>query len=115
MRDELIRTGHCRRHINCEIHRVRRVFKWGVENEYVPAPIHHALVAVAGLKSGRSEAVESAPVQPVREPIVNAAISHLPAVVADMVRLQLLAGCRPGELCLLRPGDVTHSGEWRLG
>lgn len=113
-RDEMVRTGHCRKHINAEIHRIRRVFKWGVENEYVPAPIHQALVAVAGLKSGRSEAVEAAPVQPVREATVNATLPHLSAVVADMVRLQMLTGCRPGEVCLLRPCDVTiqSNGVW---
>lgn len=114
VRDEMIRARHCRSHINCEIHRVRRVFKWGVENEYVPAPIHQALVAVAGLKSGRSDAVESEPVQPVPEATVNATLPHLSAVVADMVRLQLLAGCRPGEVCVLRPCDVTiqPDGVW---
>lgn len=113
-RDAMVQAGHCRKHINAEIHRIRRVFKWGVENEYVPAPIHQALVAVAGLKSGRSEAVESAPVQPVREAIVNATIPHFPAVVADMVKLQMLTGCRPGEICLLRPCDVTFqsNGVW---
>ena len=107
VRDEMIRAKHCRSHINCEIHRIRRVFKWGVENEYVPASVHQALVAVSGLKSGRSDAVESAPVLPVREATVNATIPHLAQVVADMVRLQMLTGCRPGELCLLRPCDVT--------
>ncbi len=30
-------------------------------------------------------------------------------VVADMVRLQLLAGCRPEEICLLRPVDIDQS------
>ena len=85
-----------------------------MENEYVPAPIFQALTAVAGLKCGRSDAVESAPVQPVRENIVNATVSHLSDVVAAMVKLHMLTGCRPGELCLMRPGDVTFqsNGVW---
>ncbi|MFM9966026.1 MAG: tyrosine-type recombinase/integrase [Planctomycetaceae bacterium] len=114
VRDEMIQAGHCRKHINSEIHRIKRVFKWGTESEIVPAPIYMALTAVASLKCGRSDAVESAPVEPVAEAIVNATIPHLPAVVAAMVKLQLLTGARPGEICLLRPCDVTiqPGGVW---
>ena len=114
VRDTMIQAGHCRKHINSEIHRIKRVFKWGTESELVPAPIYMALTAVASLKCGRSDAVESAPVEPVAEAIVNATIPHLPAVVAAIVKLQLLTGARPGEICLLRPCDVTiqPSGVW---
>lgn len=113
-REEMVKAGLCRTNINRQVHWIKRVFKWGVENEYVPAPIYQALAAVAGLKIGRSDAVESAPVQPVREAIVNETIPHLSPVVADMVRLQMLTGCRPGELCLIRPCDVTFqsNGVW---
>ena len=114
VRDEMIQSGHCRTNINREIHRIKRVFKWGVENEYVPAPIYQALATVASLKCGRSEAVESAPVEPVAEAIVTETITHLPRVVAAMVKLQLLSGARPGEICVLRPCDVTfqQNGVW---
>lgn len=113
-RDEMIQSGHCRTHVNSEINRIRRVFRWGVENEHVPAPIYQALAAVAGLKSGRSRASEAPRVLPVSEAIVNATMPHLPSVVADMVRLQMLTGCRPGELSLVRPCDVTiqPNGVW---
>ncbi len=114
VRDEMIKAGHCRKHINAEIHRIRRVFRWGVENEHVPAPILQALAAVTSLKVGRSAAVESDPVQPVRVATVNATIPHLTPVVAAMVKLQMLTGCRPGEVCLVRPCDVTiqSNGVW---
>ena len=114
VRDHMIQAGHCRTNINREMHRIKRVFKWGVENEIVPAAIYTALAAVASLKCGRSEAVESAPVQAVKEATVNATMTHLPAVLAAMVKLQLLTGCRPGEVCSLRPCDVTFqsNGVW---
>ena len=35
----------------------------------------------------------------------------LPEVVADMVRLQRLTGCRPADLCIMRPCDIDRSGE----
>ncbi len=37
---------------------------------------------------------------------VNPTLEHLPPVVADMVRFQRLTGCRPEEVCKLRPCDV---------
>jgi integrase len=41
---------------------------------------------------------------------MNATLEHLPPIVADMVRLQRLTGCRPEEVCLIRPCDVDTSG-----
>ncbi|MFM9966129.1 MAG: tyrosine-type recombinase/integrase [Planctomycetaceae bacterium] len=114
VRDEMVKAGLCRTNINREIHRIKRVFRWGVESELVPAPIYQALAAVASLKMGRSDAVESERVEPVAEAVVNATLPHLPKVVAAMVKLQLLSGARPGEICLLRPCDVTMqtNGVW---
>ena len=64
-----------------------------------------------GLKRGRTTARETAPVRPVEHAIVEATLDHLPAVVADMVRLQRLLGGRPTELCIMRPCDVDRGGE----
>ena len=36
---------------------------------------------------------------------------HLRAVVADMVRFQQITGCRPQDVCNLRPCDVDISGD----
>src|SRR5579871_1654881 len=43
----------CRTRINAQAKRIRRMFKWGVENDLVPAAVHQALCAVAALKRGR--------------------------------------------------------------
>ena len=48
---------------------------------------------------------------PSRKSLVEATLPHLPQVVADMVRFQRLTGCRPGEVCQLRPMDLDRSGE----
>jgi len=50
-------------------------------------------------------------VLPVDDATVEATLPYMPAVVADMVRFQLLVGCRPTEVCLVRPGDVDTTGE----
>jgi integrase len=49
-------------------------------------------------------------VLPVPRSTVDATLPYLPTVVADMVRFQLATGCRPGELCIMRPCDVDRSG-----
>src|SRR5262249_15107360 len=57
--------------INKRFKRIRRMFRWGVENELVPATVLHALEAVPGLKAGRSAARETEPVQPVSRAVVE--------------------------------------------
>ena len=42
-----------RRFINKSCSRIRRTFKWAVENEQVPAAVLHALQPIAPLKAGR--------------------------------------------------------------
>jgi len=114
IRDVMIRDGHCRTDVNRYVDWIRRCFKWGVAEELVPASIYQALTAVNGLRAGRSEARESERVEPVSDEVVEKTLKHLPDVVADMVRFQRLTGCRPGEVCMLRPCDVNRSREvWR--
>ena len=72
------------------------MFKWGASRELLTVAVYQALATVPGLKRGRTEARETAPVGPVADAVVDATLPALPAVVADMVRLQRLTGCRPG-------------------
>jgi integrase len=64
-----------------------------------------------GFQRGRTDARESKPVDPVDDAVIEATLPHLPAVVADMVRLQRMIGCRPGEICSMRPCDVDTQGD----
>jgi integrase len=66
---------------------------------------------VPGLRRGRTIARETEPVTPVDDAIVDATLPHLSPVVADMVRFQRFTGCRPNEVCQLRPCDVDRSGD----
>lgn len=111
VREQLINKGISRVHINAQIRRIVCMFRWAVEEETVPETTHRALAAVRNLKRGRSQAKETAPVQPVAESVVEATLLELPDVIADMVRVQLLTGMRPGEVCALRPCDIDRSGD----
>jgi integrase len=82
------------------------VFKWAVAKELLPASVHHALSAVAGLRAGRTDARESEPVKPVADAVVDATLPFLSRTVAAMVQLQRLTEARPGEVCAMRSSDI---------
>jgi integrase len=106
----MIEAALCRGVVNQRIGRVRRMFKWGSENELIPPHVHHALRDVRGLSRGRSQARETKPVGPVPEAVVEATLPYLNRQVRAMVRVQLLTGCRPGEVVILRACDIDMSG-----
>lgn len=107
----LVEQGMSRRYVNHLTEVIKRVFKWGVSRERIPAAVYQALATVPGLRKGRTDAREPAPVLPVADEVIEATLPHLPAIVADMVCLQRLTGARPGEICHMRPVDVDRSGE----
>lgn len=110
VRQLMIGRGWCRRRVNKQVGRVKRVFKWGVANELVPAATYQALAAVQGLQLGRSAARETDPVGPVAVEHVEATLPELTPTVRGMVLLQLYAGLRPGSVRGLKPGHVERSG-----
>ena len=86
------------------------MFKWAVANELIPPPVYQGLMAVSGLRKGRSEAKESEPVRPVSQTDVDAAVAKLSPTIGAMVRIQLLTGARPGEICMMRTADIDQTG-----
>jgi hypothetical protein len=54
-------------------------------------------------KRGRTEARESDPVKPVARAVVDDTLPVLRPILADMVRVQLETGMRPGETGTRRP------------
>ncbi len=108
---KMIESGLARGTINRQLGRIKRMFRWGVSQELIPADIAQALESVSGLRKGRTTARETGRVRPVADAVVDATIIHLPAIPADMVMLQRLTGMRPAELCLMRPCDIDRSAE----
>lgn len=93
---------------------VKRVFRWGVKEEFVRPETLVGLLAVEGLPKGRSSAREHAPIQPVPEEDLERTLAATPRPFADMARVQLLVGCRPGELRRLRGDEINRQGVARL-
>jgi integrase len=107
----MVDAGVSRGVVNHRMARIRRVFKWAVAEELVPPTVYQGLAAVEGLRKGRTAAREPEPIEPVKVEVINATLPHLPVVVADMVHFQKFTGCRPAEVCTIRPCDVDTSGD----
>ena len=107
----MVDAGLSRNVINKACGRIKRIFKWGVAHQMIPPATWQALATVPGLRKGRTDARETAPVLPVDDATVDQTLPELPEVVADMVRFERLTGCRPSEVCNVRPCDIDTSGD----
>lgn len=105
----MVSAGWCRAYCNAQTQRIRRMFKWAAANELTPAEIWQALRTVEGLRRGKTEAPEAAPVKPVSDDIVTATLARVSDQVAAMIGLQLITGMRPGEVVIMRGCDIDTS------
>ncbi len=110
VRDEMIKSDLCRNEVNKRIGRIVRMFRWGVENEFVLPMTHHALAQVKSLAAGRSAARESERVLSVEDANIEAIEGFVNARIWAMIRVHRLTGMRPGEVCVLRTVDIDRSG-----
>lgn len=95
--------------VNQAVGRIRAFVKWCVAEGFVSPSVHTGVCALAPLKRGRSAARETEPTKPVRIEVVDQTLPHLPPVVADMVRIQLLVGMRGCELCAMTTAELDRS------
>ena len=77
-----------------------------------PFPLRRSteLLAVSGLRFGRSGAREGEAVKPVGLAHVQTVMPFLSAQVQAMVKLQLITGMRPGEVVIMRGMDIDTAG-----
>jgi integrase len=110
VRQAMIDADLSRGVVNARVNRIRRVFKWGVENQLVPPAVLQGLQAVTALKRGRSDAREMEAVKPVADAVVEATKQAAPSMLAAMIGLHQLTGMRPGELVVMRTCDIDTTG-----
>jgi len=110
VRRHMIDQGLARTTINYAIDKIKRMFRWGVENELITGSVYHALQAVQGLRRGRCDAREPEPVGPVPPEMIDAIKPFVPQPVWAMIQLQLLTAARAGEIVAMRPCDIDMSG-----
>ena len=93
--------------------RVIAFIKWLVSEGVLSPIVHQGLKCVAPLKAGRCSCREVESVKPVDDTTIEKTLPFLSPVVADMVRLQAIIGCRPGELCQFKRGMIaTTNSVW---
>ncbi|UCC30460.1 MAG: tyrosine-type recombinase/integrase [Phycisphaerales bacterium] len=111
VRHEYVDAGHSRSYVNDTVGRLKRMFRWGTENELVPPFVYQGLAAVAGLRKGRSDVPEPEPVHPVPDEHVNAIESHVSRQVWAVVQLQRLTDMRLNETLIMRGCDLDMTGK----
>ncbi|MDR0327679.1 MAG: site-specific integrase [Planctomycetaceae bacterium] len=110
VRSQMVKAGTlCRLMINKYIGRIRRIFEWGVREEFVQSNVSNALKAVKDLRKGEEGAYDNPPRKPVPDSVVEATLPFLPPVVAAMVQVQRLIGARPSEVFIMRVGDIDQN------
>lgn len=108
LRQVMVDRGLARTTINARVNRVRRVVKWAVSHELVPASVLLGLQAVEPLKRGRCQAVEAPGVSPVDEGVIAATAAAVRCPIGAMIRVQALTGMRSGELVGMRGDLIEH-------
>lgn len=118
--------GIVRKMVNNRTGCVKRMFRWAVSEELISAEVYQRLQAVEGLRAGRTDATDNAPVKPAVTADVDKVLPLLSESVRALVLLQLQTGARAGELVKLQVQNIdrteptawtytpaTHKGSWR--
>lgn len=125
VRDWMIRSGLARTTINARIHRISGCFRWAMSVQKIPGTVIYEFETVESLAAGRSEAAEADPITPVPPEVVEKTLPKLSRMISAMVEIQLLTGCRAGEVMVMRgchtvagKGGIEyrpprHKTEWR--
>ena len=103
-----------RTNVNVMIGRIRRVFKYAVENEMIEADVLTRLQALAPLLAGRTKAKDNPPRHAVDQDKIDAVRELVSPLIKDLVDLQLLTGARSGELLMLTTRMIDLTGDvWK--
>lgn len=115
IRQSLVAGGSGRKYINESMGRLIRIFVWSAGCGMIEPIIPQALKMIDPLERRRTAAPEPIDVEPVSSEVVERTLPMMPPIVADMVRFQVLVGCRPGETCKIKPEMIDRSGDiWEL-
>lgn len=111
VRQTMIESGLTRQGINKRMKLLVRAFKWSAAEGKIAASTYETLRLIPSLSRGRTTAPDTDPIKPVDDSVVDATSHHMSPIVADMVRVQRLIGCRPSEVCNLTPASLDRSGD----
>jgi integrase len=115
----MVAKGYCVQTVNRRSTQIRTVFRWLARHDIVPVEVWHKLQTVTAIKPGRGipfngeiyTPSKSKGVKAVNDQLVWQTCEHLPPSVAAMVTMHYYTGCRPQDVCNLRPIDIDQRGE----
>ena len=115
VRSEMIQSKRfCRNTINKHTRKIVSMFRWGVSEELTLETTWRALKSVKSLKKGHPDTFDHPDRQEVPDHVVAATLPFLPPVVAAMVQIQRLTGCRPSEIFNMRVGEIDQARDAEL-
>ncbi len=97
-----------RQYVNRCVKSIQQAWAWLEERRLVPDGAAARLRTVQALREGQGGREAEAP-GAVAAGDVARTLPHLSPVVAAMVAVQLATGMRPGEVCRMRPRDLSRS------
>lgn len=98
-----------RQYINAQIIKLRRMFRWAVENEYIDSVQLGNLKAVPGIRPGQTTAPEAKPIEAVEWSVASRVLPHVCPMVAAMVQIQYFGGMRPGEVVRIGNAELDRT------
>ena len=109
VRDHLVQIGRTRSGINCQVNRIRRCWRWLASMEMLPSSVVEGHRTLRGLRFGQTTAGEAKPKATVTADMAEGTARAACPVIAGMIRVQLLTGVRPGEVCRMVSGDIDQT------
>lgn len=109
-RDELDKPGAKRETINAWLTIIRQAWAWGAEQGHADPDVALRLTTVKLLQRGRCRSDEYQVVDPVHWSVVEATAAAASPMIRAMILIQWHAGMRPGEVCVMRTGDIDIGG-----
>jgi integrase len=112
LRDELIRSGRfCRRQINDYTRRIRTIFTWAEQMEYVNPGKALLLKSVEALEEGHYGTFDNPDREYVPDDVIRRTLPFLPPILRAMVMLQRLTGMRPSEVFRMTVGSIDRESD----
>lgn len=108
LRESAIAKGLSRRSVNGRLSMVKQMMAWALEENLVYAQTKAELTQISLLKRGRSRAKEGKAIVAARADEVEAVAASVAPSLGDMIRVHMLTGMRPEEVCAMRWEDIER-------
>ena len=112
VRSEMVQSRRfCRGTVNEYTRRIVAVFAWGAGEEYVNTSTSDALKTVKPLPSGYPGTFDNDEREDVPDDVIRRTLPFLPPMLAAMIQVQRMTGCRPSEIFNMKAGEIDKKSD----